>query len=249
VADFLKKTGGIGTTNAEKSLGGASTVQSPSARRIGFFDGDLAVFHAYHGPRKEIHGMADAGPLVDFSHGETRLSPRVWPFFSQATNQYLESDWYLWPIYKFNRVHSDPLDRTRTAILFFLYSDTNREIRRRVRTRSGGFLADCSPGNTITMATTRLQFFAPLEPILPTSKSVERDTRRLWSVWRSEKNAKTGATSSRCCGIFTATRPRRFQKMLAPVWTFPVSIGRGWQTCAIVLYSDCKGKPVVAKSE
>ena len=41
----------------------------------------------------------------------------------------------------------------------------------------------------------RLQIFAPLEPLLPASKSIERNYSPLWSVWRAENNAVTGAAS------------------------------------------------------
>ena len=53
-------------------------------------------------------------PLVVFRRGETANTSRVWPFYSRATNEFLESRFYLWPVYKYNRVHSDPLDRDRT---------------------------------------------------------------------------------------------------------------------------------------
>jgi len=36
---------------------------------------------------------------------------------------------------------------------------------------------------------------APLEPFLPNNTSVERDLSPLWSLWRAEKNEKTGAAS------------------------------------------------------
>jgi hypothetical protein len=87
------------------------------------------------------------------------------------------------------------LDRTRTRILFFLYSDTNQK-----NTQTGAYQErrDFWPLYTWKHdynGSTRLQFFSLLEPILPTSKSVERDYSPVWSVWRSEKNAKTGAAS------------------------------------------------------
>src|SRR5262249_34395582 len=62
-------------------------------------------------------------PLVIFARGEGKTTTRIFPFFSQSHNATLESDFYLWPVYKFNRVHADPLDRRRTRICFFLYSD------------------------------------------------------------------------------------------------------------------------------
>jgi hypothetical protein len=36
---------------------------------------------------------------------------------------------------------------------------------------------------------------APLEPILSGSKSIQRNYSPLWSLWRAEKNTKTGAAS------------------------------------------------------
>jgi hypothetical protein len=62
-------------------------------------------------------------PLVVFARGEGKYTTRVWPFFSHAYNTNLQSDFVLWPIYKFNRVHSAAADRRRTRIAFWLYSD------------------------------------------------------------------------------------------------------------------------------
>jgi hypothetical protein len=42
---------------------------------------------------------------------------------------------------------------------------------------------------------TRLQLLAPLEPIFPNNSGVERTYSPLWSLWRSERNAETGAAS------------------------------------------------------
>jgi hypothetical protein len=92
-------------------------------------------------------------------------------------------------------VHGGALDRERTRILFYLYSDTiqrnteSGEARRRIdfwplfthqRDYDGG---------------SRLQLFSPLEPFLPNNPSVERDYSPVWSVWRAEWNPRTGAGS------------------------------------------------------
>lgn len=134
-------------------------------------------------------------PLIVFARGEGKTISRVWPFCSWATNSSLESDFYLWPLYKYDRVHGDALDRRRTRILFYLYSDTlqrnteSGEARRRIdlwplfvhqKDYNGG---------------TRLQLFAPIETFLPNNPSVERDYSPLWSVWRAEWNPRTGAGS------------------------------------------------------
>jgi hypothetical protein len=134
-------------------------------------------------------------PLIVFAHGEGKTTTRVWPFFSQAHDDVAESAFYLWPIYKYNRVHGDLVDRERTRIMFFLYSDTiqknvvTTEAQRRVALWP--FFTHRSDYN----GSSRLQIFAPLEPILPNSDGVERNYSPLWSLWRSEKNTKTGAKS------------------------------------------------------
>ncbi|MEY2467101.1 MAG: hypothetical protein QOD03_1622 [Verrucomicrobiota bacterium] len=134
-------------------------------------------------------------PLIVFANGEGKTTTRVWPFFSQAHNAILQSDFYAWPIYKYNRVHSDPLDRRRTRILEFLYSDIKQ---RNTETGLAQHRVDFWPLFTFKRdynGSTRLQVFAPIEPILPNNKSIERDYSPVWSVWRSEKNTKTGASS------------------------------------------------------
>jgi len=63
-------------------------------------------------------------PLIEFARGEGKTTSRVWPFFSQSHSKILENNFYLWPIYKYNRANLPPLDRRRSRIVFFLYSDT-----------------------------------------------------------------------------------------------------------------------------
>ena len=62
-------------------------------------------------------------PFIEFARGEGKTTTRVWPFISRAHNDFLQDNWYAWPIYKYNRVTSAPLDRSRMRIMFYLYSD------------------------------------------------------------------------------------------------------------------------------
>jgi len=134
-------------------------------------------------------------PLVVFTRGEGKHTSRVWPIYSRSSNTNQESDWYMWPVYKYNRLHADPLDRSRMRILLFLYSDTIQK-----NTETGKFQRrrDFWPLYTHKLdydGSSRLQILAPLEPMLPGNKSVERDYSPVWSIWRAERNTKTGATS------------------------------------------------------
>ena len=70
--------------------------------------------------KKNITNGRGRGRLSIFTRGEGKTTSRVWPLFSRSHNATLESDSYLWPVYTFNRTHSDPLDLQRTRVLFYL---------------------------------------------------------------------------------------------------------------------------------
>jgi len=134
-------------------------------------------------------------PLIVFAHGEGKTTRRVWPFFSESHNAFLQSDFYAWPIYKYNRVKADPLDRERVRILLFVYSDM---IERNTQAGESRRRTDLWPIFTHRRdadGNQRLQALSVLEPLIPNNKSIERNHSPLWSVWRSEKNGKTGAAS------------------------------------------------------
>ncbi len=134
-------------------------------------------------------------PLVVFARGEGKTTSRVFPFFSQAHSATLESDFYMWPVYKYKRIHADPLDYRRTRILYFLYSNTTER-----STETGAALRRVYfwPLFTHTRdfnGNSRWQFVAPLEPFVPGAHKIERDYSPVWSVWRWEHNPRTGASS------------------------------------------------------
>jgi hypothetical protein len=41
----------------------------------------------------------------------------------------------------------------------------------------------------------RLQILSLIEPVLPNNKSIERNYSHLWSLWRDERNGRTGNRS------------------------------------------------------
>lgn len=134
-------------------------------------------------------------PFIVFARGEGKTTSRVWPLFSRAANTNRQSDFYLWPVYKYNRLQSAPLDRDRTRILFFLYSRVNE---RNTEARTLRQRTDLWPLFTHKRdfeGNTRLQLLAPLEPLVPNNKGIERNWSPLWSFWRAEHNAQSGAAS------------------------------------------------------
>jgi hypothetical protein len=153
-------------------------------------------FFAKIDDREKKYKEVDAPwPLIEFAHGEGKTTRRVWPFFSQSHNQTLEDNFYLWPFYKYSRAKSAPLDRTRTRIVFFVYSDTVDKNTERDTSARRTYLLPFFFKQKDFNGNTRLQIFAPLEPFVQGSHKIPRDYSPLWAVWRQEANPSTGAAS------------------------------------------------------
>jgi len=119
----------------------------------------------------------------------------VFPLFSRSQNDTLETDSYLWPIYRHKEIHADPLALTRDSVLFYIYSSTTEK---NTQTGAAEKRLDMWPFFTWHRnfdGNERLQIFAPVEPALPDNRGVERNWSPLWSLWRWEHNPKTGAAS------------------------------------------------------
>jgi len=193
---FFNQTQNVGTDNPERQqalLPFYSYLRSPQRDSTAYL-WPLGVTITDDRARK--YREVDAPwPLIVFARGEGKTTRRVWPFFSQAHTATLESDWYLWPIYKYNRVKADPLDRERTRILFFLYSDTTEKNTQTGATAHRAGLWPLFTAKRDLNGNERLQILTILEPLVPNSKSIERNYSPLWALWRAERNSKTGATS------------------------------------------------------
>jgi hypothetical protein len=144
---------------------------------------------------KKYYEWQGPWPLIVVARGEGKTTTRFWPLFGRAHSDTLESDFYLWPLYKYNRLHTASLDRERTRILFYLFVEVTEK---NLETGAVRERTDCWPlfnwrrdfnGNR------RLQIFAPVEAVLPNNRGVERNWSPLWSLWRSENNPAKGTAS------------------------------------------------------
>jgi hypothetical protein len=193
---FFRNDIGIGSTNQEKQrlyLPIYAHINSPARETTAYgFPLGFTKINNREGKYKE---WGAPWPLITRARGEGKHANRIWPLFGFAKSPTAQSDFIVWPVYKYNRIQSEPLDRKRTRILFFLYSDTRekntatgQERRRQAQWPLFEKRKDLN-GNE------RLQVGAILEPLIPGNTTIERLYSPIWSVWRSEKNAKTGALS------------------------------------------------------
>jgi hypothetical protein len=193
---FFNQTTGVGTENPERQqalLPLYSFLRSPQ-RDSTTCPWPLGLTITDDRARK-YREVGAPWPLVVFARGEGKYGNRIWPLFGHVRNPILQSDFYLWPLYKYNRAHAAPLDRERTRILFFLYSDLSEKNE---ETGTALERTDLWPLFTAKRdhdGNQRLQVLALLEPFLPNNKSIERNYSPIWSIWRSESNGKSGASS------------------------------------------------------
>lgn len=193
---YLNEALGLGSTNEDRTM---TFLPFYSQQRSAARDSTsyLWPFFMMTDDRERQYREWDAPwPLVVFARGEGKTANRIWPLFGETHTDTQRSDFYFWPLYKYSQYNGTVLQSERTRIFFYLYSDltdraTNRPTPMRRTDLWPLFTARLDPdGNQ------RLQLFAPLEPFLPNNKSIERNYSPVWSVWREEKNAKTGASSS-----------------------------------------------------
>lgn len=192
---YLKQNNGVGTPNPQVQLAVIpfyASLRSPNRDSTSIF----WPFFTWTDDRERKYREWDfPWPLMVIARGEGKTTTRIWPLFSQSHNEFLESNFYLWPVYKYNRVHSGALDRDRTRILLYLFSKVNEKNLETGKARTRTDLWPLFTHRHELNGNTRFQMLAPIEPLLPHSKSVERNWSPLWSVWRSEQNPKAGTAS------------------------------------------------------
>ena len=192
---YFHENNGLGTDNPEKFRAALPLYDWSRAPQRDSTSALWPFFSWIDERGKKYHEWEGPWPFVVVARGEGKTTTRFWPLFSRAHNETLESDFYLWPLYKYNRLHTEALDRERTRILFYLFSDVTEK---NIETGAERKRVDFWPLFTWRRdfnGNRRLQIFALVESALPDNRGIERNWSPLWSLWRSEDNPKAGATS------------------------------------------------------
>jgi hypothetical protein len=186
---------GLGSDNPEHELG---VLPAYSALRSPKRDSTTVLwpfFSRIDERDKKYREWQTPWPLVEFARGQGKHATRLWPFYSHAYNSNLVDNFYLWPVYKYNRIHADPLDSQQTRILFFLYSDLTAKSTETGACRRRVDLWPLFSWRQDLNGNSRLQVLAAIETFLAGNPSILHEYSPLYSLWRSEKNPKTGAAS------------------------------------------------------
>ncbi|MBI3417372.1 MAG: hypothetical protein HY043_18930 [Verrucomicrobia bacterium] len=192
---FFREALDLGTTNS-KTLNALLPLYNLERSPVRDSSTYLWPFFTFTNDReKRYHEQDLCGPLLAFARGEGKTMNRVWPLFGHAHNATFTNNFYLWPLYKYNSVYAPPLHRERRRVGFYLFSDL---IERNLDAGTALHRTECWPFFTYrhdANGNQRLQILALWEPILPTNNGIQKTYSPFWSLWRSEKNGKTGATS------------------------------------------------------
>ena len=134
-------------------------------------------------------------PFVTFTRGPGETTDRILPFYSYSRSPVAESGFLLWPLYKMNRIKSEPLFRERNRVFFFLYSNVREtnSLRQTVARR-----VDFWPLFAYRRDHEGRKYFqapALLESFLPLNRATDHVYSPVWSIWRQASNPETGAAS------------------------------------------------------
>jgi hypothetical protein len=192
---YLRDKSGLGTTNEQDRF---SLVPFYERLRSPLRDEDLYGFpFGYWRIDDRERGYQERDfiwPLVEFAKG-SKNTKRIFPFYSRASMEGLDNEYYLWPLYKSLHATTPGLERRHTRVAIFLYSDLTEKDRKDGATMHR---ADFWPFYTWQRGMDqkeRLQVTALLEPFFTSNRHIARDYSPLYSFWVAEKNPQTGMAS------------------------------------------------------
>ena len=211
----LKQDNGIGTDNPEKIRASIPFYfYSRSPQR----DSTTVLFPLFtwiDDRAKKYHEWQGPWPVVIFTRGAGKTTDRVWPLFSRSHNDSMESDSYGGPLYTFLRTHTELLDFRRTRVAFYLYENV---VEKNLETGAEKRRVDMWPFFTWRKdfnGNEQLHVLSPVEPALPDNRGVERNWAPFWTLWRSEKNVKTGVSTASLLWNFYRSETRDGHKKVS----------------------------------
>jgi hypothetical protein len=209
---YFDSHAGLDTTNPASSLTMVpfySQTRSPSRDESSY--GFPLGFNAIHDRQQNYVEHDFIWPLFVWAHGSKTVT-RYFPFYSRARHNGLESVFYGFFLYKFNRLEAPPLDRHRTRVLYCLYNDTWSETPNRMSLNAASIF-----GRSIAIAATWteigacrfLRFWSRYSPTIGPSPG---STLRFGRCGERRKTPAPAPPASRCCGICTGTKASDSQK-------------------------------------
>ena len=133
-------------------------------------------------------------PFWIYGNGPNRDKLRIWPLYGHDRTETSNKEFYLGPLYQNSELNTEKILIQRWRVMVRLYQHTHEE---RKETGEVKDRRDLWPIFTHVRdrETRRLQLLAPIGPLLPGNKGIERNYSPLFALWHSEENIATGRSS------------------------------------------------------
>ena len=133
-------------------------------------------------------------PFWIYGNGPDRDKLRIWPLYGRDRTETSNKEFYLGPLYQHSELNTEKILIQRWRVMVRLYQHTHEE---RKETGEVKDRRDLWPIFTHVRdrETRRLQLLAPIGPLLPGNKGIERNYSPLFALWHSEENIATGRSS------------------------------------------------------
>ncbi len=175
---YFHQNNGIGTDDPEKfraTLPLYGVVRSPQRDSTSVL---WPFFNWIDDREKKYREWEGPWPFVVVARGEGKTTTRVFPLFSRSHNDTFEDNFYLWPLYKYNRLHAESLDRERARILFYLFSNVTEKNTETGAERKRVDFWPLFTWHQEFNGSSRLQILALVESALPNNRASSATGRR-----------------------------------------------------------------------
>jgi hypothetical protein len=140
-------------------------------------------------------------PFISTIRGEKRNANTFLPLYARDTFEDGERDWYLWPLYRHEKIRSKHFDRESDRVLFFLFRRSHESwpLEGTDRTRTAAwplFLYQKDPAGVSSFS-----FPAPVESVLD-KEGIEENWAPLWRIYQRRWDEDGNSASSLLWNLF-----------------------------------------------
>lgn len=141
------------------------------------------------------HQTALFWPVFIRARGPGKHEDRFWPLYGETRYAELTSRFYLWPVFAQRRISRGPLKKEVDQVALVLFNRTHERNEETGKTQSRVGLWPLFLWKKDWEGLESFQCLAPLSALMPKNASVARTYAPFFALWRSEKNAQSGAAS------------------------------------------------------
>jgi hypothetical protein len=145
-------------------------------------------------------------PLLRRTDGEYKEGFRALPFYSNERTGDFRKRWIGWPVYKIEELNTEILDRKRTRVLFFIYSDLEEHLLEESRPRLRRVALWPLFTYERTQGISHFYTLSLLEPFFPGNRGIERNWSPLWRIYQRKWDGQGNEISTLLWNLYWKER-------------------------------------------